>query len=963
MKSSSDLKMAAWGPSQTSVPSQKYAQACYYDSGYGDSLQHRPSTSRYPVQPQQRGQGAPSASSSQNRTQSVADGQPVVEYPSGNMAGFGARRLAEESRKRAEEAKLEEERRRRRAYEHEQQQQQQERTRRRREAEYEQEQQRIRQQKEAQYEQQQQQKIRQQQEADARQKREALESQRAAMRAEQDRRRAEEEMANKQASHRQDGYFPHWPSSKDDGMASVNVDRRPAVEHRARSGQRRDHALEEQDSQRKEQHLFNASQPASQPARSAQPGSYDSNPSSGSSRGRVASSDLLNPHEPGGSYERASAANRATLYEDDFEEEEHADIMANFSRYTHYGEMSPSALAPGADETDSVCQEEDLSAARKSLNRATMFEPLPKAKCSDCRQELDFDELADHFCTASSEPGTPLVPQTPISPMPGLPNDADRRSPFFDRYDRVQASGSLPSLSSKRLESLSSIANDSSANTESATMPRSTSEDDTAHSKQMGREQMGLGLRTGASSRSNTSPSSPSGRLPPVSEHSDAGVDASERRRRIEAQREAKRQAGLALSPALGSPLLPQRSSLSPRAGQLELPSSFSGFATLQSKRLPEQRHDAQRNLSGSSSSTASTSLTDASSLLNLGASPVSVSITPSSSFDRFSDKHASQAAEKNLLSPTQAIDRASGGYSKDAQSGIASNSTSLLSASKVRQQQSHPPGSLSQRRKAPKELDLGGIEGLMQDLQASDHFEGRSGQAATRQDHSAREAGIAAVPLVASRKTSSRSAKPRPVKLCCICMCSVSSRKTPSVEKDGRLFCVEDYKQLFLPKCAKCRAPIERDAVKSIDGALKGVFHRSCFSCFACDARFETGVFYVHGKAAYCFEHYSELAGTQCSACRMGIEGICRQVETDTARGVALERYHPRCLTCQYVDGGASRNGRACCGEELDDFFVIGGKRLCDRHAARVQSLEARSGNLHNRRAEKRKTMLRTLT
>lgn len=652
---------------------------------------------------------------------------------------------------------------------------------------------------------------------------------------------------------------------------------------------------------------------------------------------------------------------RATIYEDEYEEGENddEDLSINFARYTQYNGL----------------QEEDLggsawSGARKSLFQSTTDQPLPKAKCADCGEALDFDQLAGHACEAASVPGTPTVPLTPLSSSMSRETS---KSPFFDRSDRWQGDKGLTSSSpSAGLMSRSGSAEKGSPLATGQSQPL-----------------IGLGFR------SATSPTTPSGGLtspsaatapfllPSSASYGSAGSSptdetAAARRKQIEAQREAKKRGETTLQvfeyPARTASQSSTR--LASNSPSLRLSPSVAASGR-PSVRQPGQTHPTH-NVSSSSASSLSSTMTDASSLLNSASSPVSVAITPSSSFDRFSDKNASPPRDNNLLSPPLPTlpwtAQSKSGEETGPQRSPSSAAVAEARRMRLAQLAAAAPSSKSTgfgakatqksktRRSPPKELDLGNIEDLMQDL----HLQADSTQAVSQ---SRRSPASASAPLPRERvrtpgtgnslpemdRPVRRHKTPRPIMLCCVCLCSLSSSKTPCVEQDGKLFCAEDYRQLFLPKCSKCRQPVEKNAVRSSDGALKGIFHRSCFCCFQCDARFADGVFYVMDNAPYCFEHYSALAGTQCASCGLGIEGQCRQTD---ATG---ERYHPHCLTCQYED---HRTGEFC-RDLVEDFYIIDNRRLCEHHANSVQArLDAARGKhgAKTRRAEKRRTMLRTL-
>lgn len=78
-------------------------------------------------------------------------------------------------------------------------------------------------------------------------------------------------------------------------------------------------------------------------------------------------------------------------------------------------------------------------------------------------------------------------------------------------------------------------------------------------------------------------------------------------------------------------------------------------------------------------------------------------------------------------------------------------------------------------------------------------------------------------------------------------------------VERDGVVLCERDWKKLYLPSCRRCSQPIEKSAVSSSDGQLKGKWHRACFTCTRCDKPFAGDDFYVHGGKPWCQHHYHE--------------------------------------------------------------------------------------------------------
>ena len=270
------------------------------------------------------------------------------------------------------------------------------------------------------------------------------------------------------------------------------------------------------------------------------------------------------------------------------------------------------------------------------------------------------------------------------------------------------------------------------------------------------------------------------------------------------------------------------------------------------------------------------------------------------------------------------------------------------------------------ERRPAKKaELDLGGIEDLLHDIHTDNALgpeereeaaaahrrtglgirtDGRADATQNRQNNPPR-------PSAADLKRRLQASR-RSCKRCHACDKTFSAGQ-PMVEKDGKIFCIDDYAELYLEKCRKCTLPVRDVGVRSQDGALSGIYHRDCFSCFRCHSTFRDGTFYIYENAPYCGKHYHYLNGTTCHTCKEGIEGKCRQMETG-------ERFHPRCLTCQYD------NGTEFCKDTLTDYYLVQGKRLCEWHYDKVQKhreKEAGSNGVYKpREAYKRRTIVRNV-
>ncbi|TFK42313.1 hypothetical protein BDQ12DRAFT_269471 [Crucibulum laeve] len=137
-----------------------------------------------------------------------------------------------------------------------------------------------------------------------------------------------------------------------------------------------------------------------------------------------------------------------------------------------------------------------------------------------------------------------------------------------------------------------------------------------------------------------------------------------------------------------------------------------------------------------------------------------------------------------------------------------------------------------------------------------------------------------------------------------------------------GGVLCEKCWKNMYLPKCRRCSLPIERQAVSSSDGQLKGKYHKECFNCHTCHKPFPDKTFYVYDGKPLCAYHYHEANDSLCAAARCGqpIEGPCAVSHTG-------DRYHPEHMTCEYP-------GYPECRERLNEYWEVDGRMLCERHA-----------------------------
>ncbi|KAK7020500.1 hypothetical protein R3P38DRAFT_2969828 [Favolaschia claudopus] len=168
----------------------------------------------------------------------------------------------------------------------------------------------------------------------------------------------------------------------------------------------------------------------------------------------------------------------------------------------------------------------------------------------------------------------------------------------------------------------------------------------------------------------------------------------------------------------------------------------------------------------------------------------------------------------------------------------------------------------------------------------------------------------------------------PRKPKVCVRCEKKIDDGKWVSVDGGGVL-CEKCWKNMYLPKCRRCNLPIEKQAVSSSDGQLKGKYHRECFNCHTCHKPFPDKTFYVLDGKPLCAYHYHEANDSLCAAARCGqpIEGPC-------AVSHAGDRYHPEHMLCEFPGYGG-------CKERLDEYWEIDGRMLCERHSRATRLAE----------------------
>lgn len=162
-------------------------------------------------------------------------------------------------------------------------------------------------------------------------------------------------------------------------------------------------------------------------------------------------------------------------------------------------------------------------------------------------------------------------------------------------------------------------------------------------------------------------------------------------------------------------------------------------------------------------------------------------------------------------------------------------------------------------------------------------------------------------------------------VRICVRCDKRIEDGRWIQVDTGGVL-CEQCWKNMYLPKCRRCNLPIEKQAISSSDGQLKGKYHKDCFNCHICHKSFPDKTFYVFDGRPLCAYHYHEANDSLCAAapCGQPIEGPC-------AVSHAGDRYHPEHLLCEHSG----------CHEKLEEYWEVDGRMLCELHARHANDVD----------------------
>jgi len=139
---------------------------------------------------------------------------------------------------------------------------------------------------------------------------------------------------------------------------------------------------------------------------------------------------------------------------------------------------------------------------------------------------------------------------------------------------------------------------------------------------------------------------------------------------------------------------------------------------------------------------------------------------------------------------------------------------------------------------------------------------------------------------------------------------CGQDLTNVPVFSKDGSLYCDDDYKKNFVPKCAKCDDYITADCVRAMDQT----WHPHHFQCFGCLVQFTGDMSYrSKDNKPYCDHCYTDTILPKC--------GGCGQPITDRALKAFEKQWHVKCFVC--VECKTTFEG-------AKNFYSVEGSPIC---------------------------------
>ncbi|OQV13257.1 LIM/homeobox protein Lhx3 [Hypsibius exemplaris] len=114
----------------------------------------------------------------------------------------------------------------------------------------------------------------------------------------------------------------------------------------------------------------------------------------------------------------------------------------------------------------------------------------------------------------------------------------------------------------------------------------------------------------------------------------------------------------------------------------------------------------------------------------------------------------------------------------------------------------------------------------------------------------------------------------------CCVCQQRLTS-KNSCFNKDGKLFCKNDFYRTFGSKCSSCDQGIPPDEL--VRHANDHAYHVDCFVCFVCNKSFSTGeeFYLMENKKVVCKTDYESSKSKEASNKRPRTTISAKQLET----------------------------------------------------------------------------------
>lgn len=149
----------------------------------------------------------------------------------------------------------------------------------------------------------------------------------------------------------------------------------------------------------------------------------------------------------------------------------------------------------------------------------------------------------------------------------------------------------------------------------------------------------------------------------------------------------------------------------------------------------------------------------------------------------------------------------------------------------------------------------------------------------------------------------------------CANCQQPIAGRQF--YEKDGRPFCADCYHQAYSPRCAACGQPLTGEYVT----ALGQTWHAAHFTCAGCGQPFHGKRFLEKEGRPYCQDCYRERFHPRCHVCQQPMptrylsnawgDQYCQRHEKELPKCFSCER-----LVCDSLTGGGVRyaDGRWMC-------------------------------------------------